>query len=142
MTEVEQRRRVLRILCLDGGPGLLVGVGLWLLRGLLAPLYAMPGSTYDWVASANVAYGCGASALAFAVARGGRPPAATVTTLAGANALWAVVCALLLATRGAEFGLFGGLHVAGEGLYVAALAALEWRVVRPWAVESAREAGR
>lgn len=45
---------------------------------------------------------------------------AAVTALAVANA------------RRAEFGLFGRLHVAVEGLYVAVLAALEWRIVRPW----------
>lgn len=132
MAEAEQRRRVLRILCLDGVPGLLVGPGLWLLRDVLAPLYAMPGSIYEVVASANVAYGCFSSALALAVGRGRRPPLAAVNALAGANAAWAVVCMALLAVRGAEFGVFGLLHVAGEGGYVAVLAALEWRFVRPW----------
>lgn len=135
---IDARRRARTILWLDGGPGLLVGILLWLLRPWLAPLYALPDGLYTLVASANVAYGCFGTALAIAVTRGGRPPVGAITALAGANALWAVVCAVLLALAafapaGREFGLLGLLHLAGEGLFVASLAVAEWRFVRPWA---------
>jgi hypothetical protein len=72
---------------------------------------------------ANLAYGTYSGALA----RRARRPYALLVLLVVANATWAVLCGVAAVALAGTASAFGLAHLVGEGVFVGALAALEWR---------------
>jgi hypothetical protein len=111
------------LLYVDSGAGLLAGLTVLALSGPLSTLYALPRPLLLGMAAANLAYGTCSGVLA----RRARRPRPLLALLVAANAAWAGLCgaaALGLAGRASAYGL---AHLAGEGVFVGGLAALEWR---------------
>ena len=130
MTAEEATRRARAILWLDGGSGLGAGIAVLIVHGWLATLHAVAPDLMLGIGVVNVLYGSYSGTLAMLATRRGRIPARrAVSLLVLANLGWAAVCATLIATTHAS--PFFYLHVAFECAYVTALAAAEWRWVRP-----------
>lgn len=126
-------KRAKTILCLDGGGGLLVGLGLLGLHDFFAELFRFPVELVKLIGAANLLYGLYSGTLAARALAGRFPGRRTVAALIVANALWAVACLALLIFLGTlEFRL-GALHVAAECLFVGWLATAEGRHVLPLA---------
>jgi hypothetical protein len=123
--------RARRILTLDGSGGLVAGAAVLALRAPIARFYGLTAATVAFVALANLAYGSYASALAWRASRGALHSARAVEALIAANALWTLVCAVLLVSTRDTATVFGQLHLGLEGLYVLGLAVAEARYVRP-----------
>ncbi len=111
------------LLWLDSRAGLAVGAGLLALNSWLSPLYGLPREFLWVVGVANVGYGLYSGWL---FTRRPRPRGAIVA-LVLANAVWALVCMLAVYHYAHVATVFGVASVAGEGLFVGTLAALEWR---------------
>lgn len=125
------RARTVKLLSLDGIGGLVAGALVLVLRGPIAGFYGMPVAVVAFVALANVAYGSYSSRLAWRASRGVLPSRRAVEVLAFANACWPLVCVALLVLTRATASIFGQLHLVLEGVYVFALAVVEWRWLRP-----------
>jgi hypothetical protein len=116
--------RLLRhILWVDCGAALLAGLAMAALSGWLSALYALPRALLLGMGAVNLGY----SAFSGSLARRARRPRALIVVLVAANAAWAVVCALTAAGVAGTASAFGMAHLVGEGMFVATLAALEWR---------------
>jgi hypothetical protein len=107
------------LLWIDSGAGLGAGVVVLALSGWLTEVYGLPRALLLGMGAANLAYGTYSGALA----RRARRPRGMLLLLVLANATWAGL-AVRLAHAASAFGL---AHLAGEGLFVGGLAALEWR---------------
>lgn len=94
------------------------------LSPLLSTVYALPRSLLVAMGVANLAYGTYSAVLASRARR----PYRHVVLLVAANAAWAVLCALAAIRFWGTASAFGLAHLAGEGLLVGGLAAVEWRV--------------
>ena len=127
----DAERRARRLLRLDSTAGLLAGLLMLVSHEWLAALTGMPVPVVLFVAVANLVYGSYSGWLVTTAQRRGLPSRRVVTVLIVANVAWAVVCAALLARFGASATVFGWLHLVLEGVFVAALGLVEWRVVRP-----------
>ncbi len=114
---------VRRLLWMDGGGGLLVGLVVLSLHGNMAGWYGLPEHIVLLTGAANMAYGLYSLQLAARRVR----PRVMLRGLALANGAWTIVCAVLLLRHGVEATWLGQGHLVLEGLYVAALAVLEWR---------------
>ena len=124
-------RRARRILWVDGGAGLIVGVVVLALHGWLAGLYGLPSEWVLAIGVANVVYGSSSGTLATRAARGRGPSRRAIDLLVAANLAWGVVCAaLVVVARDRATGIGLGV-LAFEGVFVAALAVIERRLVRP-----------
>ncbi len=128
---VTSERAVRRILWFDGGGGLVAGAVTLALVDWLATLYQFAPGLVLFIAAANLLYGAYSTTLARRAGRGQWPSLRAVDALILANAAWAVVCVGLLIATWRSASAFGSIHVALEGGYLAALAAYEWRVLRP-----------
>ncbi len=116
--------RLLRnLLWIDSGAALLAGVVVLVLSGWLSELYALPRPLLVFMGAANLAYGTYSGTLA----RRARRPYGMLVLLVAANATWAVLCGLAAVGLADTASAFGLAHLIGEGLFVAGLAALEWR---------------
>lgn len=116
--------RLLRnLLWIDSGAALLAGVVMLALSGWLSELYALPRPLLVAMGAANLAYGTYSGALASRARR----PYGLLVLLVAANATWAVLCGLAAVRLAGSASAFGLAHLVGEGLFVAGLAALEWR---------------
>jgi protein-S-isoprenylcysteine O-methyltransferase Ste14 len=114
-----------RILWVDALGALGAGTLVLLLDHQLAAWYRMPLTVVTGLALANVGYGSMSFALAL-VPRWRRP--AAVWLLIVANWGWLAVCLLLLGRHGGAASGLGVAHLLVEGVYVAALGTVEWRV--------------
>ena len=112
-------RHLLRIDC---GAGLVAGSAMLSLSGWLAALYALPRELLVGMGMANLAY----AAFSGSLARRARRPTSLIAALVAANATWAVLCLLAAVRLAGTASAFGLAHLVGEGLFVGALAALEW----------------
>jgi hypothetical protein len=108
---------------IDGVGALAAGVLVLALRDMLAELYGISHEALTFVGLANVAY----SSLGLSLGARQRRPPWHLGLLVAANLTWTVVCSVLLAHLGSDATPFGIVHLTAEGLYVLALAALEWR---------------
>jgi hypothetical protein len=70
-----------------------------------------------------LAYGTYSGALA----RRARRPRPLLVVLVAANATWAVLCGAAALWLAGPASAYGVAHLAGEGVFVGGLAALEWR---------------
>lgn len=91
---------------------------------MVAGWYGLPERIVLFTGLANVAYGLFSLQLAARRVR----PMGMIRGLVVANGTWPVVCAALLVEHGAAATWLGRGHLVLEGLYVGALAVIEWRV--------------
>lgn len=124
-------RVVRQILWFDGGGGLIAGAVTLALVDWLAALYQFAPGLVLFIAAANLLYGAYSTTLARRAGRDQWPSRRAVDVLIVANAAWAVVCVVVLIATWRSASVFGSIHVALEGGYLAALAAYEWRALRP-----------
>lgn len=111
------------LLWVDCTAGLAAGVVVLALSPWLGRLYALPRGLLAGIAVANLAYGT----FSFSLARRARRPRALIALLVVANAAWAVLCFIAAVHFSGTASAFGLAHLAGEGVIVGGLAALEWR---------------
>jgi hypothetical protein len=111
-----------KLLWVDSVAGLVVGVAVLCLSAFLGELYALPRELLVASGVANLAYGT----FSFTLARRARRPRPLIVLLVAANATWAALCAVAAVLLAGTASAFGLAHIVGEGLFVGALAALEW----------------
>lgn len=112
-----------QVLWIDSRAGLAVGIGMLALAPWLSGLYRLPIAFVLAVAVANVAYGTYSYSL-------WRRPAVSrraLLVLAAANATWAVACFVAAAAVSPTASALGVATLLFEGVFVGALAAIEWR---------------
>ncbi|WP_125782127.1 hypothetical protein [Pseudoalteromonas rubra] len=115
--------KTLSILHLDGTAGLTMGLLMFFLQDWIGKLYNLPVSLIHFFAIANVCYGSYALSLAFS---DNRKPI-SISILAIANALWMVVCVIVILLFAHTASLLGLLFVGLEGGFVVLLAIYEWQ---------------
>ena len=111
------------LLWVDSRAGLAVGAGMFALSGWLSAWFGLPRELLWIMGAANVGYGLYSGWL---FTRRHRPRGAIVALVA-ANAAWALGCLVAAVHFAPVATVFGVLPLAGEGLIVGSLAALEWR---------------
>jgi hypothetical protein len=124
-------RRARAILWIDSVGGCAAGVIVLSIHDWLSALYEFPLSLVLLFGAANLGYGTYSGTLATLAALGRTPGRKAIEALISANLAWTLVCITVLATHWHSASPFGLLHAAVEGAYVAALAVIEWRRVRP-----------
>ncbi|MCB9638699.1 MAG: hypothetical protein H6727_07310 [Myxococcales bacterium] len=112
-----------RLLWIDGLAGASVGIAVLLLSHWLTGFYGLPHPLVRAIGAANLLYGLYSTTLAARQSR----PLGFIVFLVIANASWSVVCVVLAVLYFKTASFFGMFHICGEGLFVAGLAALEWR---------------
>jgi hypothetical protein len=111
-----------KLLWVDCGAAALAGVVVVSASAWLSRLYALPQALLVAMGAANLAYG----AFSFSLARRARRPRSLIGLLVAANATWAALCGLAAVLLAGPASGFGVAHFVAEGLFVGALAALEW----------------
>lgn len=111
------------LLWIDSRAGLVVGAGMLALGGWLSPWFGLPRELLSVMGAANLGYGVYSGWLAKRHAR----PRRAIVALAIANATWAIACIAAAYHYAPIASAFGVAHLAGEGVIVGSLAALEWR---------------
>ncbi len=125
--------RARKILWLDAGAACAAGLVVLTLHDWIAALHRFPRALVLVVGGANVVYASYSGSLAALSSAARAPRRAAVDVLVAANLAWSFVCAALLVRTWPFASGWGSAHVALEGCFVAALAALEVRYVRPFA---------
>lgn len=113
-----------RLVQFDGLAGLTAGVVVLAMSPWLAAWYDLPVSVLIFTGVMNLIYGTYSSSLG-RVARWRTRRA--ILALIFANALWPVVCGLLVAYFRERISVFGVAHLLGEAVFVGGLAIWEWR---------------
>ncbi len=126
-------QRARSILWLDGCAGGFVGLLMMGLHDWLAGFYQLPLSLIVFIAAMNLVYACYSLRLAILASRGRVVSRRAVEFLVVGNLGWTVSCLFLLIQNHQTAGVLGLGHIALEGLFVAVLAGLEVRYVRPCA---------
>ncbi|MEM1056031.1 MAG: hypothetical protein AAGI52_10930 [Bacteroidota bacterium] len=111
------------LLWIDSLGGLAVGALVLLAGAWLVTWYEIPGALLFGMGAANVLYGTYSYFLAKRAVR----PMAMIAFLVVANLTWAALCLFWTVHYWGEAHPVALLHIGGEGLYVGALAVLEWR---------------
>lgn len=112
-----------RILWFDAIGGLTVGVLVLGAAPWLSTFYGMPLWFVLFMGAANVAYGSYSGSLVLRRHRS----RAQLRLLSTANGVWCGLCCVFIAWWWDALTVFGFLHLAAEGLYVAVLGVLERR---------------
>lgn len=99
------------------------GVVVITLSGWLSQLEGLPQELLIFTGAVNLLY----ASYSFSLAIRPERPMWWIKLLVAANLAWAPVCAGLLIAFSATATPFAYLHLGGEAVYVAGLAALEWR---------------
>ena len=120
---------------IDGLAALAAGALVLGLRGDLAGWYGLPPSLVTTIGAVNIIY----SAFGLTLGPLRRRPAWLLYALIAANLVWAGICAALVVRHAGTATIWGLGHVAGEGVFVTALALLEWRYRN--AILSTRQTG-
>lgn len=116
--------RVLRhLLWIDSAAGVTAGLVVLALSSWLSDVYRLPRPLLVGMGVANLAYGAYSGTLARRTCR----PRGRLVLLVLANAIWAALCLLAAVSLADQASAFGLAHLAGEGVIVGSLAALEWR---------------
>ncbi len=111
--------KLLWIDCLAGG---IVGLFVLTFSGWLSELYGLPRQVLLFTGVANLVY----ASFSFSLAVRRERPLSLLYLLIVANAAWVPVCFGLAVTFLSSATAFGVIHLAGEGVFVGGLAALEW----------------
>lgn len=112
------------LLWIDSRAGLAVGVGVLLGARWLSDWFGLPRELLLVMGAANLLYGTYSGVLR---TRPRPRPLAAIVALVLANAAWAVGCLVAAVHFVPTASVFGVIHLAGEGIIVGTLAALEWR---------------
>lgn len=110
------------ILWVDCIGAILTGILLAALSGYIAPIYSLPQSWVIAHACVHLAYG--AFSLSLAVRR--TRPLVLISTLAIANASWAVLCIIFAARMVEGDSVLAAANFLIEGIYVGSLGFIEW----------------
>ncbi len=94
-----------------------------ILGGWLSEWYRVPRDLLIFMGVVNLAYASYSLSLASRAER----PMKLIILLAAANMTWGLVCWRWAFVYYDSVSVFGLAHFVGEGLFVAALACLEWR---------------
>jgi hypothetical protein len=121
--EGEMPAIVRRILWVDCGGAILVGVLMFVLADWLRPLFQLPPLLYYAIATANLLYGAFSLFLATLKNR----PCSLIAALAIANAIWGFVCLIAAISMVGRASILGVSHIALEGAVVFSLARIEWQ---------------
>ncbi len=126
-------RTARRILSFDSAAGLFVGGVVLGLSGFVSELYGLPISVVGFVGAANLIYGVYSGSLVLTAHTRGQLGRPWVTALVTANLVWSAVCGVLLVLHWSTLTPLGVLGLSFEALFVAGLAVVEFRRVRPYA---------
>jgi hypothetical protein len=99
------------------------GAAVLTLSGWLSRLYGLPRDLLLFTGAVNILY----ASYSFVLASRTTRPMASIVVLAFANLAWALVCVYLAIGVAGSPTVFGLAHLFGEAIFVAGLAALEWR---------------
>ena len=113
-----------RILWVDCIGGLVVGILVLVLCQLLSDWENLPLATVIVMGAANLAYG----GYSLFVTTRKKRPLILVKILAMANMVWLLVCVAIATMYWRLISLLGIVHVIGEGIYVAGLGFVEWKM--------------
>lgn len=116
-------KKNLNVLHLDGAAGSIVGLLLFMLQNWVSSLYNLPIAIIHFLATANVCYGVYALSLAFSSNRN----LLSISLLAIANALWMVVCVIMVSLFFQTASSIGLIFISLEGIFVIGLAIYEWK---------------
>jgi hypothetical protein len=111
------------LLWVDCIGGALAGAVVIALSGWLSRLEGLPQDVLLFTGVVNLLY----ASFSFSLAIRAERPLRWIKGLVVANLAWAPVCAGLLIAFATTATPFAYLHLGGEAVYVAGLAALEWR---------------
>ena len=111
------------LLWIDSGAAFIAGVLVLLLSSWLSEVYGVPRALIVCSGVANLIFGAYSGTLA----RRANRPLGMIVLLAAANAAWAVLCVVAAVMLAGRISGFGMIHLVGEGVFVGALAGLEWR---------------
>ena len=112
-----------KLLWIDGLGGVVAGLAVLLLRNWLSEWYRLPPQFLLLIGVANLAYGSYSLSLAMRARR----PIIFILLLAAANLTWTILCLRWAVMYAGTASWLGLAHLIIEGLYVGALACLEWR---------------
>jgi len=125
--------RARALLWLDSGAACAAGCFVVAFREWLAALHGFASSLVLFLGVANLAYASYSGSLALRASLDRTPSRFAIDALVIANSGWVAVCSAVLVTTWRSASPFGVAHIAFEGLFVGALAAAEYRYVRPFA---------
>lgn len=126
-------RRARTLLWIDCAAAATVGTATLALRDWIAALHQFPGGLVRFMGVVNLVYASYSGTLAARASRGLTPTRRAVDVLILGNAAWCVVCLSLAVVVWPWASAFGLAQLLLEGAFVATLAALERRLVRPFA---------
>ncbi len=108
---------------IDGLAGLAAGILVLLLRAVLVDFYGLSLELLTFIGWVNVAY----APLGLSLGTLRPRPAWLLWTLIAANLAWTLTCVAIAASVWPSAGVFGLVHILGEGVFVAGLALFEMR---------------
>ena len=115
---------LVRILWLDCLGGLAVGVIVVAFCWPISNWEGLPLVVVLAMGMVNLAYG---SFSLYVTTRKNRP-LSLIKILAIANMFWLLVCCVIVVVHWNQISILGILHLIGEGIYVAALGKVEWKL--------------
>jgi len=113
-----------RILWVDCLGGLAVGLIVFVFCRLISEWQNLPLKVVLLMGAANLIYGC----YSLYVTTRKQRPSGLVKLLSIANMVWLLVCSAIVVMYWSQISLFGMAHVIGEGIYVAGLGFVEWKM--------------
>ena len=97
---------------------LVLSLGPW-----LSEIYRLPRGLLLFIGVTNLLY----ASYSFTLALRDKRPRLLLYGLVAGNALWAGACVVMAVQFAGAASLFAQVHLVGEALFVAGLAACEWR---------------
>jgi len=113
-----------RILWVDCLGGLAVGLIVFVFCRLISEWQNLPLKVVLLMGAANLIYGC----YSLYVTTRKQRPSGLVKLLSIANMVWLLVCSAIVVMYWSQISLFGMANVIGEGIYVAGLGFVEWKM--------------
>lgn len=113
---------VKKLLWIDSGAAIAVGIGVLLLSTPLGELEGLPRGVLVFTGVANLLYGSFSLSIAVRIQR----PMRLIKTLVAGNLAWVPVCFGLAVAFHEQATIWGFGHLVGEGVFVGVLAFLEW----------------
>ena len=119
--EYTDRSRLLWVDCIGG---LVVGFVVLVFCQLISSWENLPLETVVLMGAANLAYGV----YSLFVTTRKKRPLILVKMLAIANITWLLVCVVIAVIYWSQISPIGFVHVIGEGIFVASLGFVEWKM--------------
>lgn len=116
-----------RILLFDSLAGLSAGTLVLTFHEFLTTLYGVPSAGVLVIGATNLLYACYSGSLARQAYAGAGPGSRAINVLIAGNLLWAGICAILVAAWWSSASAIGLVMIAVEGVFVGALALVEYR---------------